>query len=141
MRNRTADSELPSSTGWTALPGVPIAQHWHTPSEVFSCRFAGLEKPSAVRELAWPGGLVLTAGGEGVDARTVDEHVVVVGSGPAGLAAAWAIRRAGVDPLVVDQADSVAASWQDRHDHLRLNTHRMFSHQPGARIPHRARLG
>jgi len=90
-----------------------------------------------MRELAWPGGLLLTAGREGVDARTVDEHVVVIGSGPAGLAAAWAIRRAGVDPLVVDQADSVAASWQDRHDHLRLNTHRMFSHQPGARIPRR----
>jgi cation diffusion facilitator CzcD-associated flavoprotein CzcO len=68
----------------------------------------------------------------------VDEHVVVVGAGPAGLAAAWAIRRADGDPLVVDQADSVAASWRGRHDHLRLNTHRMFSHQPGARIPRRA---
>jgi putative flavoprotein involved in K+ transport len=79
----------------------------------------------------------LTVGGEGVDAREVDEHVVVIGAGPAGLAAAWAIRRAGVDPLVVDQADSVAASWRQRHDHLRLNTHRMFSHQPGVRIPRR----
>jgi len=67
----------------------------------------------------------------------MDEHVVVVGAGPAGLAAAWAIRRAGPDPLVVDQADEVAASWRGRHDHLRLNTHRMFSHQPGARIPRR----
>jgi putative flavoprotein involved in K+ transport len=67
----------------------------------------------------------------------VDERVVVVGAGPAGLAAAWAIGRAGLDPLVVDQADSVAASWRERHDHLRLNTHRMFSHQPGARIPRR----
>jgi hypothetical protein len=67
----------------------------------------------------------------------VDEHVVIVGAGPAGLAAAWAIGRAGLDPLVVDQADSVAASWQERHDHLRLNTHRMFSHQPGARIGRR----
>jgi flavin-dependent dehydrogenase len=28
-------------------------------------------------------------------ARTMDEHVVIVGAGPAGLAAAWAIRRAG----------------------------------------------
>jgi len=60
---------------------------------------------------------------------------VVVGAGPAGLAAAWAIRQAGAEPLVVEQADSVAASWRKRHDHLRLNTHRMFSHQPGARIP------
>jgi putative flavoprotein involved in K+ transport len=67
----------------------------------------------------------------------MDEHVVIVGAGPAGLAAAWAIRQAGLDPLVVDQADAVAASWRGRHDHLRLNTHRAFSHQPGARIPRR----
>src|ERR1035438_9728535 len=38
MRNRTADSEFPSSTGWTAMPGMPIAQHWHTPGDVLSCR-------------------------------------------------------------------------------------------------------
>ena len=67
----------------------------------------------------------------------MDEYVVIVGAGPAGLAAAWAIRRAGRDPLVVEQADAVAASWRGRHDHLRLNTHRAFSHQPGARIPRR----
>jgi len=33
----------------------------------------------------------------------MDEHVVVVGAGPAGLAAAWAIRQAGLDPLAVAQ--------------------------------------
>jgi putative flavoprotein involved in K+ transport len=67
----------------------------------------------------------------------MDEHVVVVGAGPAGLAAAWAIQRAGADPLVVEKAATVAASWRARHDQLRLNTHRMFSHQPGVRIPRR----
>ena len=70
-------------------------------------------------------------------AGTMDEHVVIVGAGPAGLAAAWPIRRACRDPLVLEQADAVAASWRGRHDHLRLNTHRAFSHQPGARIPRR----
>ena len=62
---------------------------------------------------------------------------MVVGAGRAGLAAAGALRRAGTDPLVVEGADAVAAAWRQRHDHLRLNTHRMFSHQPGARIPRR----
>ena len=67
----------------------------------------------------------------------MDEHVVVV----ARARLAW--RRPGrsagpaFDPLVVEQADAVAASWRGRHDHLRLNTHRMFSQQPGARIPRR----
>ncbi len=81
--------------------------------------------------------VLITPAMTGTIARTMDEHVVIVGAGPAGLAAAWAIRRAGPDPLVVEQADAVAASWRDRHDHLRLNTHRAFSHQPGARIPRR----
>lgn len=67
----------------------------------------------------------------------MDERVVIIGAGPAGLAAAWAARRAGADPLLIERSATVAASWRTRHDHLRLNSHRAFSHQPGARIPRR----
>ena len=87
--------------------------------------------------LALPAWRWLTAGAGCGQARGMDERVVVVGAGPAGLAAAWAIRRVGIDPLIAEKAGVVAASWRARHDQLRLNTHRMFSHQPGVRIPRR----
>ena len=63
------------------------------------------------------------------------EHVAVVGAGPAGLAAAGALKRLGVNAMVFERAHDVAAAWRTRHDHLRLNTHRALSHQPGMRIP------
>jgi ribulose 1,5-bisphosphate synthetase/thiazole synthase len=37
---------------------------------------------------------LITLAMTGTIAATMDEHVVIVGAGPAGLAAAWAIRRA-----------------------------------------------
>ena len=65
------------------------------------------------------------------------ERVAIIGAGPAGLAAAYELRRKGIDPLVLERGPSVATSWRGRHDHLRLNTHRSFSHQPGRRMPRR----
>lgn len=61
---------------------------------------------------------------------------VVIGAGPAGLAAAAELKRKGVEPVVLDRADCVGSAWRDRrYDRLRLHTVRWLSGLPGARIP------
>lgn len=58
---------------------------------------------------------------------------IVCGAGAAGLAAAATLRRAGVEPIVLEQSDKVGASWRTRYDGLRLNTPGWMSTQPGYR--------
>ena len=65
------------------------------------------------------------------------ERVAVLGAGPAGLSVAAELRRRGVDPLVVDRADSVGASWRGHYDRLHLHTARQLSQLPGLRMPRR----
>jgi putative flavoprotein involved in K+ transport len=62
---------------------------------------------------------------------------IVCGSGPAGLAAAAMLRRAGVDTLVLERSDRVAASWRSRYAALRLNTPGWMSTLPGYRATRR----
>jgi cation diffusion facilitator CzcD-associated flavoprotein CzcO len=63
------------------------------------------------------------------------QQAVVVGGGPAGLASAAELQRAGFSVTVLEQADAVGSSWRNRYDRLRLNSSRPFSKLPGARYP------
>jgi cation diffusion facilitator CzcD-associated flavoprotein CzcO len=63
---------------------------------------------------------------------------VVVGAGPAGLAAAAMLRRAGVDVLVLERGDRLGASWRSHYRSLRLHTVRSLSGLPGAALPRSA---
>ena len=62
---------------------------------------------------------------------------VVLGAGPAGLAAAAELKRVGIPVVVLDKADRVGSSWAGHYDRLHLHTSRGLSGLPGYRIPRR----
>lgn len=65
----------------------------------------------------------------------MDEDVLVIGAGPAGIACAYYLEEAGITYKVIDRAHQVASTWSRLYPSLRLNTTRFFSHLPGKRFP------
>ncbi len=61
------------------------------------------------------------------------EQAIVIGAGPAGLASAAELQRAGIGVTVLEQSDGVGSSWRNRYDRLRLNSSRPFAKLPGSR--------
>ncbi|MFB7505495.1 flavin-containing monooxygenase [Streptomyces broussonetiae] len=61
--------------------------------------------------------------------------VYVIGAGPGGLAAAYALRARGIRAVVLEKTDGVGASWRGHYDRLRLHTTRRLSGLPGLKIP------
>jgi putative flavoprotein involved in K+ transport len=60
---------------------------------------------------------------------------IVIGAGPAGLAAAAMLQREGIPTLVLERAELVAVSWRRHYDRLRLHTVRWLSDLPGLPLP------
>jgi putative flavoprotein involved in K+ transport len=66
-----------------------------------------------------------------------ERPVYVIGGGPGGLAAAYALRARGVRAVVLEKADRVGASWRRHYDRLHLHTTRRLSGLPGLPMPRR----
>jgi cation diffusion facilitator CzcD-associated flavoprotein CzcO len=56
---------------------------------------------------------------------------LIVGAGPAGLAAAACLRQRGVDALVLEAGPALGETWRHHYDRLRLHTVKQHSHLPG----------
>lgn len=63
------------------------------------------------------------------------EDVLVIGAGPAGLASAYYLEKAGIAYKVIDKAGIIASTWDSLYSSLRLNTTRFFSHMPEFKFP------
>ena len=59
----------------------------------------------------------------------------IIGAGPAGLAAAAALRKKGIASVVIDRAADVGSTWRAHYDRLHLHTERALSGLPGLPIP------
>ncbi len=61
--------------------------------------------------------------------------VLVIGAGPAGINAAYALAQAGIDYRIIERAQTLAPTWSSLYPSLRLNTSRFYSHLPGRKFP------
>ena len=66
--------------------------------------------------------------------------VIVVGAGPAGLAASQQLRARGVPHRVLERGDTVGYTWANLYDSLTLHTGKHMSNLPGLRFPRTAPL-
>lgn len=60
---------------------------------------------------------------------------IIVGAGPAGLAAAAALKARGRDPIIFEKSAVVGSVWRRHYDRLHLHTDRTRSGLPGLAMP------
>jgi cation diffusion facilitator CzcD-associated flavoprotein CzcO len=70
-----------------------------------------------------------------VGASVLTPDAVIIGAGPAGLAAAQRLNVSGLKSLILEKAEAVGAVWRRHYDRLHLHTPRIHSALPGLAIP------
>ena len=58
---------------------------------------------------------------------------IVIGASPAGLAAAAALKKRGLNPVILEKTNAVGAVWRRHYDRLHLHTDRGHSGLTGLR--------
>lgn len=61
--------------------------------------------------------------------------VIIIGAGPAGLATAACLQRAGIDSLMLEKGNRVGSSWRRHYDRLHLHTDKTRSTLPFMPFP------
>jgi len=56
-----------------------------------------------------------------------EADILIVGSGPAGLSTAGALKQVGFESILLDRGERIGQSWEERYDRLHLHTVRDFS--------------
>lgn len=62
-------------------------------------------------------------------------EVVVIGGGPAGLAAAACLKMHGISSVVLEKGDHPAYAWHNHYERLHLNSTKGLSYLPGLKMP------
>jgi len=65
----------------------------------------------------------------------MERPVLVIGSGQAGLAAGYYLKKAAIPFVIVDENQRIGDTWRRRYDSLTLFTPRQFSALPGLPLP------
>ncbi len=68
-------------------------------------------------------------------ALPMDNHTIVIGAGPAGLAVGACLKQAGISCIILEQSDKVASAWHRHYDRLHLHTDKRNSGLPFFPLP------
>jgi cation diffusion facilitator CzcD-associated flavoprotein CzcO len=60
---------------------------------------------------------------------------IIIGAGPAGLAVASALKKQGIEPIILEQTNELAHSWKTHYDRLKLNSIKQLSALPFMPMP------